>query len=179
MPSIINLGVCRLPRDARSSSPSRNAATVAHSSRCSRESSARSSRHARSSDAAFFGEAVDFCREEWGRTNQLRPSYASLCAFSPSNLRRTAYFQYAACNAISQMLWRPAPGRAAAARCVIPRNAPRSEGPCHAGPAKPSSSDSSRSATCDFAIKNPREPNGDPAFQIDGQGAHCVAFINL
>ena len=66
------------------------------------------------------------------RANQLLPGRMKRPRFSPVRRRRTAYFQYAACTASSQMLCRPLAGLHAASFAVTPRSAPRRLGPCQA-----------------------------------------------
>src|SRR5438034_6670588 len=71
--------------------------------RCSRSSSFLSAFHAACVALPFSG-----------RGKKLLPFRANDPRLLPSILRRTVYFQYAACSATSQMLWRPGPGRQAA-----------------------------------------------------------------
>jgi len=59
--------------------------------------------------------------------------------FPPSTLRRTAYFQYAACNATSQMLCRTVPGHHAACYAVTPLSDCFKFGPCQVFSSYPSS----------------------------------------
>src|SRR6266550_2691865 len=65
-----------------------------------------------------------------GLVKKLLPFNAKEPRFPPSILRRTAYFQYAACSVTSQMLCRPGPGRQAACLAVIPLMDCLRFGPC-------------------------------------------------
>src|SRR6516225_3646065 len=87
--------------------------------RCSRSSSFLSAFHAASVALPFSG-----------RGKKLLPFSANDPRWWPSILRRTAYFQYAACSATSQMLWRPGAGRHAASTTDTPLSACFRFGPC-------------------------------------------------
>ena len=65
-----------------------------------------------------------------GSGNQLEPFRANDRLRAPVRALNTAYFQYAAWTAISQMLWRLLLGRQRAWRAVRPRRAPRRFVPC-------------------------------------------------
>jgi len=66
-----------------------------------------------------------------GRTNQLLPPAEKDPRLPPVSRCRTAYFQYAVWTMSSQMLCRPAAGRAQAVGTASPRNEPDKVVPCH------------------------------------------------
>src|SRR5947208_14560933 len=102
--------------------------------RCSRSSSFLSAFHAACVALPFSG-----------RGKKLLPFRANDPRLLPSILRRTVYFQYAACSATSQMLWRPGPGRQAASTIDTPLSDCFRFGPCQVFLSYASSSSASTS----------------------------------